>query len=284
MRLSSLSLALASSLVLLGALAACQSASQSEAQKPKTSLRKRPPAFKPTPLAELPDLGVLKAQRLARPVSKLTKLCPPAKKNRDTGTACVCPAVGEPSQLDGWTDDSAGCTAAAEGLEKPFLNVQFLAAQKTTRARRSEELALDVQFRLLMQTKKGWSTFEIGSTTMEPALGYPRSLTLVSRTFVELLEGENKALLAVFDDARTEYLEGGEKEQTSTGWLLVCGADASQKLSCAEPLSLGAKRKTGYLLEPIVEGGALYLQETIAKTPPALKKTVGKYTFELPKS
>jgi hypothetical protein len=281
MRLSSLSLALATCLVVLGSLG-CQSTSQSEAKPPRTALRKRPPKFKPTPLAELPDQGVLKAQRLGRPVSRLTKLCPPAKKNRETGTACVCPALGEPTQLDGWTDDSAACTAAAEGIEQPFLNVQFLAAQKTTRARRSEELALDVQFRLLMQTKKGWSTFEIGSTTMEPALGYPRSLTLVSRTFAELLPGgKSKALLAVFNDERTEVLENGEKEQTSTGWLLVCGADAAQKLSCAEPLSLGERRKQGYVLEPIVEGGALYLQETFARTPPALKKTVGKYSFEL---
>lgn len=281
MRLLSLLLALTSFLAPLGA---CQSASQAETKKPKTAIRKRPPAFKPPPLEELPDLGVLKAQRLAKPVSKLAKLCPSSKKKKDSGTACVCMPVGEPSQLDGWTDDSQTCTAAAEGIEAPFLNVQFLAAQKTTRARRNEQEALDVQFRLLLQTKKGWSTFEIGSTTMEPALGYPRSLTLVSRTFVDLIEGGNKELLAVFNDERTEYLEDGEKERHATGWLLVCGADGSQKLSCAEPLALGAARKSGYVLEPIVEGGKLYLQQTMAKVPPELKKTAGKYSFELPKS
>lgn len=266
----------------LGTLGACDSANKPDAQKPKITKR-RAPVFKPAPLETLADRGVLKAQKLARPVSNLTKLCPPAKKNKETGTACVCMPVGEPTQQDGWTDDSQTCSTAAEGLEAPFLNVQFLAAQKTSRTKKREEpLALDVQFQLLLQTKKGWSTFEIGSTTMEPALGYPRALTLVSRDFVDLPEGGNKELVAIFNDERTTYLDGGEKEQASTGWLLVCGANPSQKLSCAEPISLGAARKGGYQLAPVVEGGSLYLTETSAKTPAELKKTVGKYSFELP--
>lgn len=286
------------------AISACVSSTESEPQKPK--LVKHRPPFKPAPLETLPDRGALKAQKLARPVNKLTKLCPPQKKGRDTGTACMCMPVGSPTQQDGWTADSETCTAVAEGIEAPFLNVQFLAAQKTSRTKNREEpLALDVQFQLLLQTKKGWSTFEIGSTTMEPALGYPRSLTLVSRTFMELSEAEeaedgkdgkdgkdakgkakakleSKAVLAVFNDERTTYLDGGDKEQESQGWLLVCAANSAQKLSCAEPLALGGAKKKGYQLEPVVDGGNLYLTETGPKTPADLKKLVGKYRVELP--
>lgn len=263
------------------AISACASSTTPEPAKPK--LAKRRPPFQPAPLETLPDRGALKAEKLARPVAKLTKLCPPQRKGRDTGTACMCLPVGAPTQQDGWTGDNETCTAAADGVEAPFLNVQFLAAQKTSRTKNREEpLALDVQFQLLLQTKKGWSTFEIGSTAMEPALGYPRSLTLVSRTFVDLPDEKSKAVLAVFNDEKTTYLDGGDKEQESTGWLLVCGASSAQKLSCAEPLALGGAKKKGYQLEPVVDGGHLYLTETGPKTPAELKKLVGKYSFELP--
>lgn len=270
---------LASGLV---ALTAC-STGKPEAEEPKETVvkRRKPPAFKPPALASLPDQGSLKAQRLARPISAFKKLCPPARKKSANGTACICPPVGEATQQDSWTDDSQSCTAAAaEGLEAPFLNIQLLAAQKSFRAKKSEETTLDVQFQFLMQTKKGWSTFEIGSTTMEPALGYPRSFTLVSRDFVDLPEGGSKEILAVFNDERTSYDDQGAKK-SSTGWLLVCGASASQKLSCAEPLPLGSARKKGYQLDPVVEKGSLYLVETHAKVAPELKKISGKYSFEL---
>ena len=69
--------------------------------------------------------------------------------------------------------------------------------------------------------------------------------------------------------------------RSSTGWLLVCGASASQKLSCAEPLPLGSARKKGYQLEAVIEQGGLYLVETHAKVGPELKKISGKYSFEL---
>jgi hypothetical protein len=269
---------LASGLV---ALTAC-STGKPEAEEPKEAAitRRKPPAFKPPPLASLPDQGSLKAQRLARPVSALKKLCPPAKKKKESAIACMCPAVGEPTQQDGWTDASESCAAAAQGLEAPYLNVQLLAAQKSFRQKKSEETTLDVQFQFLMQTKKGWSAFEIGSTTMEPALGYPRAFTLVSRDFVDLPEGGSKEILAVFNDERTTYDDQGPKK-SSSGWLLVCGANASQKLSCAEPLPLGAARKKGYQLDPVVENGSLYLVETHAKVAPEVKKIAGKYSFEL---
>ncbi len=278
------------------ALGACTSSSSPAPAKPK--LVKHRPPFKAPPLDTLPDRGALQAQQLARPVSKLAKLCPPQKKGREFGTACMCLPVGSPTQQDGWTAEaSESCAAPAEDAEAPFLSVQFLAAQKTSRPKKREEPpALDVQFQLLLQTKKGWSTFEIGSTTMAPALGYPRSLTLVSRTFMELpvaeakgprgkgkAEAASKAVLAVFNDERTTYLDGGDKEQESRGWLLVCAANSSaRKLSCAEPLDLGGAKRKGYQLEPVIDGGNLYLTETGPKTPADLKKLVGKYRVELP--
>ncbi len=278
---ASRSLALVCTVVLAALLAvtAC-STTKPDAKEPKESARvkRRPPAFKPPALASLPDLGSLKAQRLARPVAALKKLCPSAKKS---STACMCMPVGEPTQQDSWTDDSKSCTALAEDLEAPYLNVQLLASQKTARSRKREEAPpMDVQFQFLLQTKKGWSTFEIGSASMEPGLGYPRSFTLVSRTFAALPEGGNKAILAVLNDERTTYDDEGAKKDSS-GWLLVCGANAAQKLSCAEPLPLGSARKKGYQLEPVVEGGSLYLVPTHAKTPLELQKLSGKYGFEL---
>jgi hypothetical protein len=245
------------------------------------------PAFEPPPLAEMTDLGALKAKRLGKPVAALKKLCPPAKRGKPAKVACQCPAVGEATAEDAWQDGSASCGTAPEGLEDPFLNVQLLALQKTKPARRHSEDgdSISVEFGLMLQTKKGIATARLGAAVMEPGTGYPVAMTLVSRTFVDL--GAGKSLLAVFNQESATFEKGaGEggtdlRKKDSTGWLMLCGVDGSKKVACTDLVSLGAARKEGYELKPVVEEGKLYLVETAADTMADTKKLSGKYALEL---
>jgi hypothetical protein len=245
------------------------------------------PAFEPPPLAEMTDLGALKAKKLGKPVAALKKLCPPAKRGKPAKVACMCPAMGEATNEDSWQDESKSCGTAPEGLEDPFLNVQLLALQKTKPARRhsDEGDSISVEFELMLQTKKGIATAKLGNAMMEPGVGYPVAMTLVSRSFVEL--GAGKSLLTVFNQETSTFEKGtGDdgtdvRKKASTGWIVVCGVDGAKKVACTDLVSLGAARKEGYELKPVVEEGKLYLVETAADTSVDTKKLSGKYALEL---
>jgi hypothetical protein len=245
----------------------------------KVVKKKKKKPFEPAPLESLADRGELKAKKLGKPASKLDKLCP--KKKQKT-LACSCPAMGEPSTPESWEPNAASCSAAVEGLEAPFANVQLLGLQKTV-ARKNDTPDISAAFQLLLQTKKGLFSADLGSITMAPGVGYSGSFALKSRSFVDLIAGGNQELMAVVEQTKTTVADGGERTTETTGWLLVCSAADPKKISCTPPISLGESRGDdgGYQLEPIVEGNALYLRETTAKTPEELAKAAGKYTLVL---
>lgn len=250
------------------------------AEKPvKKKKKKKPKPFEPAPLESLADRGPLKAKKLAKPVSKIDKICP---KKKSKNIACLCPPVGESSTPESWEPNAASCAVAAEGIEAPLTNVQLLGVQKTV-ARKNDTPDISAAFRLLLQTKKGLFSADLGSIQMAPGIGYSGTFELKSRSFADLVAGGNQELLAVVEQTTSTVAEGGERTTDTTGWLVVCSAADPKKISCTPPISLGASRgeEGGYLLEPVVDGNALYLRETTAKTPEELAKSAGKYALTL---
>lgn len=243
----------------------------------KKKKKKKP--FEPAPLESLADRGPLKAKKLGRPVSRLDKVCP---KKKSKNIACLCPPVGEASTPESWEPNPASCAVAVEGLEAPLTNVQLLGVQKTV-PRKNDTPDISAAFQLLLQTKKGLFQADLGSIQMAPGIGYSGSFELKSRSFADVVAGGNQELLAVVEQTTSTVADGGERTTETNGWLVVCSAADPKKISCTAPISLGASRgeEGGYLLEPIVEGNALYLRETTAKTPEELAKAAGKYTVTL---
>jgi hypothetical protein len=267
-------------------LAAChpKTTQTTAAVNPKEVTKKeaKPAPFVQAPLASLPDLGALLAADLGKPISALKKLCPPPKKNSDVGIACVCFGAGEESGVSSaLNNDSASCAAPTLAVEAPFTSVQFIGVQDTGAPDEDGESSISADFSLLLQTKKGLYTSLIGSSTLEPGLGYGSSFTLNELSFVDVVEGGDKELWAIFNEETSTFSDSGQT-LSADGWLVLCGVGPSQKPSCTAPTSLGASQAEGYQLLPKLEGGHLFLVETSAQTPPELKKRSGKYTPSFP--
>lgn len=246
----------------------------------KVVKKKKKKPFEPAPLESLADRGALKVAKLGKPLSKIEKLCP-KKASKKKAIACLCLPMGEASAQESWEGNPKSCSTPVEGLEAPLTNVQLLAVQQTTGAKDAPEIS--AQFDLMLQTKKGINAAKIGSASMSPGIGYGSTFSMKSRSFVDLVAGGNQELMVVFEQSTSTTADGGERTTEATGWLVVCSAADPKKIQCSEPVSLGASRgeEGGYLLEPLVEGNALYLRETTAKTPEELASAAGKYTLAL---
>lgn len=248
-------------------------------KKKKVAVEVEPPPFEPPALDSLPERGDLRMLAGKRPASSLKKVCP-KRGRRGTSVACVCPSLGDATADEAWGDQASTCSAKAEGLEAPLLNVQLLAVQTTGKAKRGEESGPhDAVFNLMLQTRKGFFLTELGRAAMDSAPAYPATYTLASRSFADLPAGK-KALLATIEQKASTPSESGDATSTRKGWLVVCSAANAKKVTCTAPMPLGeVQDKGGYQLSPVVEEGALYLVDATANTPEDLKEVVGKYTL-----
>lgn len=250
----------------------------------KAGGKKRPwgrKPFSPPPLESLPDRGELGTVALGKPVAAFKKLCATKqKKDSVEGTVCLCTSVGEETKKGAWVDGSQACGAAVEGLEAPLTGLQLLGVQKAAPvSKKDKTLERSASIQLLLHTKQGFLSAEVGSFKAGAEDDYPGTFKLVSYSFAQLVEGGSPELLAIFEEkVEAEASEEGDR----TGWLVACALTDLKKARCSAPLSLGQRSGSGdgdHELKPVVEEGQLYLVETSAATSKEAKGRTGKYTL-----
>jgi hypothetical protein len=237
--------------------------------------------FTPPPLSSLPDLGVKKAEPLGKPIAALKKYCPGPKKNGDAPIACKCLPVGGSSGEESWDDAAASCAAPTIELIPSLSNVQLLGRQSTGPIdKETGEQDISANFSLIFQADKILYEYNVGTSTMVPAMGYASNYTLEKMEFTDAIEGGEKELIAVLTSSGKNY-DVNPPALTADGSVVICGQGASKKMSCLT-FALGAGKGANYELKYTFEKGRLYLVETSAKTSPDIKTLSGAYTLEFP--